>query len=199
LELTRFVRGMQAADKNRLVEAETLSGQMAADLERASHENSNREAPPNRKLQVLPDALLLPILKNLSVMSLELRATIAAHQSRSSDAEKLFSEAQRQETALGYHEPPSYIRPVGETEGAAMLAIRNWSAATSAYQRALLERPHSGFAIYGLALCAEKSGNSNAALKQYREFVSVWKDADPDLPQLKHARKVIAGKPPVAS
>lgn len=194
LELTRFVRGMQAADKNRLLEAQTLSGQMAADLERASHENSTGEARLNRKLQVLPDALLSPILKNLSVMSLELRATIAAHQWRTSDAEILFSEAQRQETALGYHEPPSYIRPVGETEGAAMSAVRNWSAATSAYERALLERPHSGFAIYGLALCAEKSGNSTAALKQYREFVTVWKDADPDLPQLRHARKVIARK-----
>jgi tetratricopeptide (TPR) repeat protein len=199
LQLTRFAAGIRAADRNRLEEAQVLSRQLDADLRRASHENTNLEAQPERKLQVLPDALFPPILKNLSVMSLELRATIATHRGRIDEAGALFADAQGEENALGYHEPPSYIRPVGESEGAAMLAVRNWSAATRAYQRALLERPHSGWAIYGIALCAEKSGNAAAAVRTYREFVTAWKDADADLSQIKHAKRVISRNQSVAS
>jgi tetratricopeptide (TPR) repeat protein len=192
LQLSRFARAMRAAKHNQLANAQTLCDKITADLDRASHEDNEVQPPPKRKLQVLPDALLSPIVQTLSVMSLELRASIAARQNRMHEAEQLFAEAQRHETALGYHEPPSYIRPVGETEGAVMLSIGNWSAARSAYQRALGERPHSGLALYGLALAAEKSGDATAAGKTYREFLTAWKDADPELPQLTHARKALS-------
>ena len=42
------------------------------------------------------------------------------------------------------NEPPNYIRPVGETEGAAMLAAGQSPAAKAAFERALAVRPHSG-------------------------------------------------------
>ena len=64
---------------------------------------------------------------------------------------------------LGYHEPPLYIRPVAETQGAAMLEAGQYEAAEKAYQEALAERPNSGFALYGLALVAEKSGDQASA------------------------------------
>src|SRR5262249_19646357 len=77
----------------------------------------------------------------------------------------------REETALGYREPPNYIRPVGETEGAAMLAARKWSDAKAAFERALVERPHSGFALYGMAYASEQAGDREAAVKAYGEFL----------------------------
>lgn len=199
LELTRFAEGMQAIDENRLVRAEALSDEMAADLDRHAKERTTAAVAPEGKLRILPDALLSPIVENLSVTSLELRAAIAAHEGRFSDAQKAFADAQREETALGYAEPPAYIRPVGETEGATMLSIKDWAAARSAYMRALLERPHSGFALYGLALCAERSGDWPAALKAYREFLNAWKEADANLPQLKHAKRELARKKTVLS
>jgi tetratricopeptide (TPR) repeat protein len=92
--------------------------------------------------------------------------------------------------ALGYREPPNYIRPVAETEGTAMLAIGDWTDARAAWERDLTIRPRSGFALYGIALSDERAGKTEAAAKDYREFLNAWKDADPDLPQLAHAREM---------
>jgi len=102
------------------------------------------------------------------------------------------AEAARQEKELGYREPPIHIRPVGETEGAAFVNASAWNDARAAYQRALIERPNSGFPLYGLALVSEKAGDAKTAATQYNAFVAAWQSADPSLPQLAHARAFLA-------
>ncbi len=139
-------------------------------------------------LRILPDADLQPLMSTLSIMSLELRASLLAAGGHLTDAHSLFAKAAQAEKALGYREPPSYIRPVGETEAAAMMAAGAWSDARAAYERALLERPKSGFALYGIALSSEKQGDSAAAAREYATFLEAWKDADPELPQMVHAK-----------
>jgi predicted Zn-dependent protease len=148
------------------------------------------EGPP--KLVVMPDALLDPLLKTLSIMSLELRGAVLAAQGKTEEAKAVFADATKEEKALGYREPPNYIRPVGETEGAAMLAAKKWADAKAAFERALVERPHSGFALYGIALASEEAGDREAALKSYADFLSAWKEADADLPQIAHAKAYLA-------
>jgi hypothetical protein len=73
-----------------------------------------------------------------------------------------------------------------------MLAVGDWADAKTAYQAALRERPRSGFALYGIAQASEKSGDTDAAARGYATFVATWKDADPDLAQLTHARNYLA-------
>jgi tetratricopeptide (TPR) repeat protein len=73
-----------------------------------------------------------------------------------------------------------------------MLAARKWSDAQAAFNRALVDRPHSGWALYGIALATEQSGDPAAAVKAYADFLTAWKDADPALPQLAHAKAYIA-------
>jgi len=80
-------------------------------------------------------------------MSLELRASVLVLRREATEAKGLFARANEEEKALGYHEPPLYIRPVGETQGAAMLSVGDWKEAKAAYQRALAERPRSGLAL----------------------------------------------------
>jgi tetratricopeptide (TPR) repeat protein len=104
------------------------------------------------------------------------------------DARKLYSQAAREEKALGYREPPAYIRPVAETEAAAFLAASNWDDAKAAYKQALVERPRSGFPLFGIAMASEQAGDTATATNGYTEFLAAWKSADPDLPQLAHAR-----------
>jgi len=149
--------------------------------------------PP--KIQVMPDAMPHPLLSSLSVMSLELRGSILIANKQSDAAKKLFAQAETEEKALGYREPPSYIRPVAETEAEALASVGDWSGAKAAYQRALLERPRSGFALYGIALCAEKLGDLRIAWDEYSDFVKAWKYADNDLPELRHAEVFIAQHP----
>jgi tetratricopeptide (TPR) repeat protein len=146
---------------------------------RAMATNSAPVGPP--KLQVMPDALLQPILSTLSVISLELRASLLTARGQTIEAKTLFAQAAQEEKALGYREPPAYIRPVGETEAAALMAVGDWAEARAAYKKALIERPRSGFPLYGMALCSERSGDAAAATTEYADFLAAWKDADPPL------------------
>jgi cytochrome c-type biogenesis protein CcmH/NrfG len=40
----------------------------------------------------------------------------------------------------------------------------------------------------GLARAYAQDGQTAEALEKYREFLALWKDADPDLPALQQAR-----------
>jgi hypothetical protein len=71
-----------------------------------------------------------------------------------------------------------------------MLSAGDWTDARAAWEHDLTIRPRSGFALYGIALSDEGAGKSEAAAKEYREFLNAWKDADPDLPQLARAREM---------
>jgi tetratricopeptide (TPR) repeat protein len=148
---------------------------------------------------LIPDAFPKPLVNNLSIMSLELRAGLRMARKQIEEAKKLYTQAAQEEKALGYREPPAYIRPVAETEAAAFMAASDWTSAKSAYKEALVERPRSGFPLYGIAIASEQAGDSNAATGAYTEFLAAWKSADANLPQLTHARDYLASHGTVAA
>ena len=205
-QLTQFFLGMQALDTHNLSAAEAASAQFDAEIKRMSDRLKDEEkakskekhkdkktagaAPP--KIQLMPDAYAKPLVKNLSIMSLELRAGILMGKKQNAEAKKLYVQAAQEEKALGYHEPPAYVRPVAETEAAAFMSVSDWPAAKAAYQEALAERPRSGFPLYGIAAASEKAGDVSAATGEYKEFLSAWKSADGNLPQIAHARDYVA-------
>ena len=207
-QITQFATGMQAVEAHDLALAEESSYRLDAELWRSSqhsHDASKPEAAADHKsasgppkLQVAPDAQLPPLISSLSIMSLELRASLLTAQQQATEAKTLFAQAQQQEKELGYREPPGYIRPVAETEAAALMAVADWKGAKAAYGQALSERPKSGFPLYGLALCSERAGDSEAAAKEYSAFVAAWKNADPDLTQITHAQTYLAEHPAIA-
>jgi len=200
--LMAFTSGMHSLDAGEVAKAEDTSQRLDAELWRLSETLKADEDAKGKdkskekktadagtpKVQVMPDANGKQLLSNISIMSLELRAGLLVAKKQIDDAKKLYAQAAREEKDLGYREPPGYIRPVAETEGAAMLSASAWTDAKAAYQKALLERPKSGFPLYGIALSSERSGDAKAASAEYAEFVAAWKDADAALPQLGHAR-----------
>jgi tetratricopeptide (TPR) repeat protein len=204
--LTDFTAGMQALDAGEIAKAEEASQRLDAELWRISQElkaedDAKEEQDKDKKttadagtpkVQVMPDAQGKPLVSNVSIMSLELRAGLLVAKKQTEDAKKLYVQAARDEKDLGYREPPGYIRPVAETEAAAMLTASAWTDAKAAYQKALVERPKSGFALYGIALSSERAGDTKTASAEYAEFVAAWKDADAELPQLGHARAFMA-------
>jgi tetratricopeptide (TPR) repeat protein len=125
-------------------------------------------------------------------MSLELRAAILAEQKRLPEAKVLFAQAAQEEKALGYREPPTYIRPVAEAEGLALMRAGDYSDAHKAYEGALVERPRSGFPLFGMARSSEAAGDEANAAKEYAEFADAWKKGNPDLPQMTHAREFLS-------
>jgi tetratricopeptide (TPR) repeat protein len=200
--LTDFTTGMQALDAGEINKVEESSQRLDAELWRiSSEEKATEDAKPKEKkpedagtpkMQLMPDANAKQLINNVSIMSLELRAGLLMANKQIEEAKKLYAQAAREEKELGYREPPGYLRPVAETEAAALLKAAAWTDAKTAYEKALADRPKSGFALYGVALSSERSGDLKSASTQYTEFVSTWKDADQTLPQLTHARAFLA-------
>ena len=206
-ELADYARGMKALDEGELKAAQDASDRMDASLwrmqQRAADEKAAKEQSSKEKdakidqsptEELMPDAMPDPLLKALSVQSLELRAGILVAQSTLEEAKKLYAIAQAEEKRLGYHEPPMYIRPVGETEAAALLKAKDYAGAESAYERALKERPNSGFGLYGLARVKELQGDRAGASEAYAAFLKAWAHADPDLAEIAHAKRYAANE-----
>jgi tetratricopeptide (TPR) repeat protein len=196
--LTEFAQGMQKVENKEIAQAEALSTSLDAELWRLSQQVNDQESAkkkepksssPPTNVNMSPDPVLKPLLKNIAVMSLELRASILLGKDRTAEAEQLFAQARQEEQDLGYREPPAFIRPVGEQEAVAFMSAGHYDEARAAWQHALVDRPNSGFSLYGLALVAEKSGDGQQATTAYSQFLSAWKTADPNLPQMQHAQQ----------
>ena len=206
-ELKQFATGMLAVQTGDLTSAQAASTALDAELKRK--QDALKAAPKPQKSQpsttmpvmamVMPDAMAEPIVDSLSIMSLELRGSILAAQKKLPEAKALFTDAAKKEKDLGYREPPTYIRPVGETEGLALLGAGDATGAHDAYSAALVERPNSGFALYGLARSSEAAGHTDTARAEYTKFLEAWRDSDPSTPELAHARQFLTGQSVVAS
>ena len=204
-QMKEFAAGMQAAEAGDVAAAQAASQTLDADLWRISQRVHDEPAPKKPALTapamavVMPDAKAGPLLSNLSVMSLELRATILVAEKHLPEAKTLFDQAAHEEKKLGYAEPPRYVRPVGETEGATLLRAGDPAGAHTAYTAALKDRPNSGFSLYGMAEASEAAGNTAVARQEYTRFLAAWKDSDADRSELTHARAYVAAQKTVVA
>lgn len=200
--LLDIATGMQSVQNREPDKADEASHRVDAELWEASEQARNMGPggvavpPPDNagapEMEVLPDALAQPMISFLSIMALELRGSVLVLKGDVEQGKQLFAWATREERILGYREPPHYIRPVGEAEGEALLAARDWPGATAAYRDALSERPHSGFPLLGLARSSEGAGDVSAAVSAYKEFLMAWQDADAGLQDRRHAQAYLA-------
>lgn len=197
-QLKEFAGGMQAVESVNIAAAQEASEKLDADLWRMSQrlkdqpEKTTETTAAPVMAPVMPDALSGPLMENLSIMSLELRGSILAARKNIPEAKALFTDAARQEKELGYREPPAFIRPVGETEGFALLQAGDDAGAHKAYESALEERPNSGFGLYGVARSSEAAGNVAQAQSEYEKFLDAWKNGDANLPEIAHSREFLA-------
>jgi tetratricopeptide (TPR) repeat protein len=128
------------------------------------------------------------VLNLLEMVSLDLRATLRSAQGKHEEAIELFGKALDKEKDVGYGEPPQYGRPELESLGFAYLGAGKWDQARKAFQDEMITRPASGHALYGIAQSYELAGDKRAAARAYAEFLAAWKNADPDLPMMEHAK-----------
>ena len=200
-ELTDYAKGMKALDAGDAIAAQQSSTsmdaglkqmkEMMAALHKGGDHSSKDESTGPPKMPIAPDAMLDPLMKCLNIQSMELRAEILVVEKKRRQAKKLYADAIRNEKKLGYHEPPFYIRPVAETEAAALLKAKDYAGAKKAYETGLEERPNSGFGLYGLAQVEEASGDAAGAREAYAAFLKAWSKADTNLPEIAHAQKMV--------
>ena len=90
-------------------------------------------------------------------------------------------------------QPPYPVIPAAELYGHLFLELNQPTEASTYFQKALQRTPNRPRAIFGLARAARASGDNQTARMRYREFLSVWKSADPDRPELAEARQFLQG------
>jgi tetratricopeptide (TPR) repeat protein len=208
-ELSDYASGMKALDTGDVAAAQAASARFDAGMWRAEKDQQEKEAAEKEKnkdkkddakkdaaptMPIMPDAEAGPLMKNLGIASLELRAGVMVLQGKLDEGKKLYASAQAGEKKAGYHEPPFYIRPVGENEAAALLRVKDYAGAKAAYESALAERPNSGFGLYGLARVKELQGDTVGARESYAAFLKAWPAADASLPEVTHAHSVVDGQ-----
>ena len=209
-ELSEYARGMKALEAGDAHAAQEASDRLDAGLWREDRDNADKkdekakgdkpkddaakkkDEPPT--MPVMPDAMADPLVKCLSIASLELRAGVLVVDGKLDEGKKLFAQAAMEEKKAGYHEPPFYIRPVGENEAALLMRAKDYAGAKSAYEEALKDRPNSGFGLYGLARVAELQGDAAGAKAGYAAFLKAWEAADETLPEVVHARAMTRGE-----
>jgi tetratricopeptide (TPR) repeat protein len=180
--LMAYARGMKAVESDRLSEGEEYATRLDALLWRLSQEQVEDREKGTRDR----------VLKILGTASLEMRGNLASHEGEYEKARGLLERANEKEKEIGYAEPPQYSRPAMEVLGSACIRAGKFDKAREAFKRALLERPHSGFALYGIAVAWDKQGKSEEAARAYREFLDAWAHADRDLPSIKAAQAYLA-------
>jgi hypothetical protein len=83
---------------------------------------------------------------------------------------------------------PAFVR------GTAYLALHQGKEAASEFQKILDHRglvwnaPIGALARLGLARADAMQGDTTKAKETYQDFLTLWKDADPDVPILKQAK-----------
>ena len=179
--LITYAKGMKAAESGQLEEAERQAGVLDALLWRLSKEDVEEDNKNWRDR----------VLKLLGTASLELRGDTEMGRGSLENGRKLLELAGKQEKELGYSEPPQYSRPPLEVLGGALIRAGRYEEAREAYKKDIEERPHSGFALYGIATAWEKQGKRSEAVKAYREFLDAWPHADSGLSQVKTAQAYV--------
>jgi eukaryotic-like serine/threonine-protein kinase len=117
-----------------------------------------------------------------------LRGSCALNRGRPAEALDLLQSASQYEMGAMASLYPAYVR------GKAYLAARRASEAAAEFQKILdhpgIVRPDPMGAITRLqsARALTLSGNRAGAKAAYKDFLTLWKDADPDIPIFKQAK-----------
>jgi tetratricopeptide (TPR) repeat protein len=91
-------------------------------------------------------------------------------------------------------QPPYPVIPATELCGNLLLDLNRPAEAAPYFQKSLQRTPNRPKAVFGLARAAQALGDNATARERYLEFLSIWKDAEPDRPEVSTAKEFLAKK-----
>jgi tetratricopeptide (TPR) repeat protein len=95
-------------------------------------------------------------------------------------------------------QPPYPIIPANELFGTLLMELNRPADAEERFLEALKRTPGRPKAIYGIARAAQATGDKATARQRYQEFLTLWKNADPDRAEVTAAKDFLANVPGAA-
>ncbi len=131
-----------------------------------------------------------------SIMSEQLSALLSiARGNRDAGLATLAKTAAREAARPAPIARPYPAKPAGELYAEALFALGNAPAAVAEYRRVLDRTPRRPLALLGLARSARAANDPAQASSAAREFLRIWRAADPDRPELTEARQLAGAVP----
>jgi tetratricopeptide (TPR) repeat protein len=125
----------------------------------------------------------------LEIRELEISALSASMKKDHSKAIELMKKATALEEEMGTpYGPPNLIKPTHELFGEILLRAGRPVEAADQFKMALLRQPNRARSLLGAARAAAQNGNQSAALIAYAALIDQWKQADPNIVELREAR-----------
>ena len=91
-------------------------------------------------------------------------------------------------------QPPYPIIPAHELYGTLLMELKRPAEAAKHFAETLRRTPGRPRAVYGIARAAKALGDRPTARARYTEFLELWKQADPDRPELAIARRFLSSR-----
>jgi len=153
-----------------------------------------------RSAEELRQAIESGSVKKRSIYYLGLLGVISFHQKNFDQARDYFQKAlPLMGIDMAFNNRPEILDYLGETYQQA----GRWAEAARAYEDILMHKSMFFYgpaeplifarSIYKLGKVLEKQGDKAGAAARYREFLDLWKNADPGLPEVEDARKRLNG------
>jgi tetratricopeptide (TPR) repeat protein len=89
-------------------------------------------------------------------------------------------------------QPPYPIIPANELFGTLLMELNRTADAKERFLEALKRTPGRPKAIYGIARAAQANNDKATAQRRYQEFLTLWKNADADRPEVAIAKEFLA-------
>jgi tetratricopeptide (TPR) repeat protein len=113
------------------------------------------------------------------------RGLVALANGRSEEAIANYQQVLRQP------EPVGFVDWFDDCLGDGYLSLGLLNEAVAEYKRVLARNPNTALARYHLAVALARKGDSGNARVEYRRFVETWKQADPDIAELRQAKTAL--------
>jgi hypothetical protein len=128
------------------------------------------------------------------ILELEIAALSASMKKDQAKAIELMKKATALEEATNApYGPPGLIKPSHELYGEILLRADKPREAAEQFKVALLRQPNRARSLLGAARAAAQTGNQSGALSAYTALLEQWKQADPNLLELREAREYTKG------
>jgi tetratricopeptide (TPR) repeat protein len=118
-----------------------------------------------------------------------LRGQLALLEGENAKALEMFREASRHWS--GWADFNTFDDCLGD----AYLQLGRWDEAVAEYKRVLRLFPGTALARYHLASAYDHSGQEQLARAEFVRFLDLWKDADPDIQEVRTAREYLKNRP----